>query len=463
METATATATLRLHKVDVHSSTTNKVSSMVPSQDATIQLHNSGSTTTTPVTSPSMDTLYLKSSGEMTLTAAALPTTKKASLATTKVEIENPIFHNTDASSNRSPPLSPCTPSSSPKGKRVKYAQHVYCLDPKAHGRNTLEPPTEKARVRRQASTLSTGSDKVMILGDVAIKEPMIIATKATTCNNTNTTNNNKHQHQHHHKNKTKNQNNSDSSTLQPNSLSKCKPNGTTPNTAIAITTLSPTSCLSRDKSHTTTTVVTQLQKPKVKDKKDSKRKIRFSPFSKKSKSPPLIEATAETAASQQAHHHEPQSPNTSSRSKQFCTPFCSCSSYESFSRNEDQFNREYFTATNTVYDNNCTYTTNTNPTTTTTTSSTSTSTVNYTNNYLRPPPINTLATDNSAATVTISQNWNHIQHNYQDQSDHHDHHDHHVHHQQQVHVCMSFLFPIFFFIILFTVYLFVCPHPVCA
>ncbi|XP_065363249.1 phospholipid-transporting ATPase ID isoform X2 [Calliphora vicina] len=167
------TATLRLHKVDVHSSSgktpttpTNNVSSKIkqlhqqqqqqPTTTNTISKQlNSGSTTTTPITSPSLDNFYLKPPVETGV--GGVPIAPHTLITTAKVEIENPIFHH-DAANVNSPPSSPCS-TPSPKGKRVKYAKETN----KAHGRAAkLEPSSEKARVRRQASTLSTCSDKTV-------------------------------------------------------------------------------------------------------------------------------------------------------------------------------------------------------------------------------------------------------------------------------------------------------------
>lgn len=410
----TTSTTIQLHKVDVHSkkstTPTNNVSSKILKQQQQQNITtssnskqlNSGSTNTTPITSPSMDTLYLKpppSEGEMAA---------QKSILNAKVEIENPIFqyhHQNDGSDdNISPPSSsPCS-SPSPKGKRVKYAKHLRCQDPKAHGRSkSPEPSSEKARVRRQASTLSTGSDKVMILGDVATNEIMII----------NNHSNNKSHFSNNYKNS------SDIATFTTNTTTtttnftpaslKSKINGSTSNAAIAITTLSPTSCLSRDKTNSTT-VVTHLQK---KTKKTQNKKFRFSPFSKKTLSPPLIEPTTTTTFI--------TTTTSPQRCPPICTPFCSCSS--SFN-NENQLNYRLDLSSN----DDCSKYTSSSYIKSTNNFSNYTSTTNKLttcdNNFLRPPPTdlheNHQHTFNTTATST-AHNWNNF-------------------HHQQVHVCMCFL-----------------------
>lgn len=414
--------TLRLLKVDVHSSgktpTTppNNVSSKIKQQQSTTNATaiaiskqmNSGSTTTTPITSPSLDYFYLKPPGEIGTGVVAVATTPNTLNRTAKVEIENPLFHKEDANVN-SPPSSPCS-TPSPQGKRVKYAKHVCCADTKAHGRAKLEPSSEKARFRRQASTLSTCSDKVMILGDVAIKEPQIIATTTHHSNNTKP----------HYNNNFKNQNqDNDLATFATASASlKTKTNGSTPNTAIAITTLSPTSCLSLDKSNSTK-VVTHLQNPKIKNKY---KKFRFSPFSKKALSPPLIETVAMTTASL-----SPQASPPKRCGPQFCTSFCSCSS--SFHNKDNQLNKKDFV---TIYDDDCTEsaapylckcTNNTITTTTTTNTKCTKKFTTYDNNFLRPPQPDLHHCHDQNNFNTTATSTDHIWNN--------------IHHQQQVHVCM--------------------------
>ncbi|XP_046801566.1 phospholipid-transporting ATPase ID isoform X2 [Lucilia cuprina] len=176
------TATLRLHKVDVHRSggktpttPTNNVSSKIKqlhqlqqqpttttnnTTTTTSKQLNSGSTTTTPINSPSSwDNFYLKPPDTVAGVAGGggVTNTPHTLITTAKVEIENPIFHNNDDANVNSPPSSPCS-TPSPQGKRVKYAK-----EPKTHRRAAkLEPSSEKARVRRQASTLSTCSDKTV-------------------------------------------------------------------------------------------------------------------------------------------------------------------------------------------------------------------------------------------------------------------------------------------------------------
>ncbi|XP_037822738.1 phospholipid-transporting ATPase ID isoform X2 [Lucilia sericata] len=174
------TATLRLHKVDVHRSggktpttPTNNVSSKIKqlhqlqqqpttttNNTTTSKQLNSGSTTTTPINSPpSWDNFYLKPPDTVAGVAGGggVTNTPHTLITTAKVEIENPIFHYNDDANVNSPPSSPCS-TPSPQGKRVKYAK-----EPKTHGRAAkLEPSSEKARVRRQASTLSTCSDKTV-------------------------------------------------------------------------------------------------------------------------------------------------------------------------------------------------------------------------------------------------------------------------------------------------------------
>ncbi|KAI8128149.1 Phospholipid-transporting ATPase ID [Lucilia cuprina] len=431
------TATLRLHKVDVHRSggktpttPTNNVSSKIKqlhqlqeqpttttnnTTTTTSKQLNSGSTTTTPINSPSSwDNFYLKPPDTVAGVAGGggVTNTPHTLITTAKVEIENPIFHNNDDANVNSPPSSPCS-TPSPQGKRVKYAK-----EPKTHRRAAkLEPSSEKARVRRQASTLSTCSDKVIILGDVAIKEPKIIATTTNnTTNNTTTyhSNNNKPPHSNNYKIQNLNQNKSDFASV---SL-KRKLNGSTPNTAIAITTLSPTN---------SSTVVTHLQNPNP-NKKNQNKKFRFSPFSKKTHTPPLIETVTMTTMSSPSSSAQP--PTHRCR-PQFCTSFCSCSS--SSLRNEDQLNRQDFV---TMYDD-CTessahylYKKSTYTTTTITTPSTNTKCTNNIkhnntcdNNFLKPPPPSDLHFLNhdhvnfktaTARNSTTDHIWNNVHHKQQ-------------------------------------------------
>ncbi|KAM7346679.1 ATPase phospholipid transporting 8B isoform 4-T4 [Cochliomyia hominivorax] len=162
--------TFRLHKVDVHNSScgktpTNNVSSRKAKQQLTTttskpQQQNSDGTTTTPITSPSLDKIYLKPPDGST-GGGGVSIAHHTLVTTAKVEIENPIFHQKIDENVNSPPSSPCS-TPSPKGKRVKYVKQSSCQDLKAHGRSRLEPSSEKARVRRQASTLSTCSDKAI-------------------------------------------------------------------------------------------------------------------------------------------------------------------------------------------------------------------------------------------------------------------------------------------------------------
>lgn len=468
------TATLRLHKVDVHNSSnsscgktpttpTNNVSSKIkreqeqqPTTTTTIQL-NSGSTNTTPITSPSLDNFYLKppddkgggGGGGVVMTKTTTPHTTQVTrpttitTTTTKVEIENPIFHPNDANVN-SPPSSPCS-TPSPKGKHVKYAKQVSCPESKTFGRTKLEPSSEKARIRRQASTLSTCSDKVMILGDVAIKETMILAnTTTTTNNNINIT---QQQHTTTNKNNTVTVTATTTTTAATTSSSVSlnrKMNGSTPKTAIAITTLSPTSRLSLDMSNSTT-VVTHLQNPTTNTKmKNQNKKFRFPPFGKKTLSPPLIEIettsspspSLSSSSSQPAPHHTPKHPTTTTRCRpKFCTPFCSCSSAKRC--NEDQLNKKDFV---TIYDDstessapylyNSTKSKTTNTFTTQNTNSTNRKSTKYDKNFLMPPSPTDLHEYNVNTTATAATSSAHIWCNIQDNN-------HKYHRQQQVHVCM--------------------------
>lgn len=355
--------------------------------NATGKQMNSGSTTTTPITSPALD-YCAKSIGETGVEIVAPPTAPPSkNLTAAQIEIENSILHTDDANVN-SPPSSLCS-TPSPKVKRVKYAK-----EPKVHGRNKLEPSSEKARVRRQASTLSTCSDKVMILGDVAIKEPKIIASI------THHSNNNKLHHSNNYSNNNRNQS-SDFAALKTNG-------STTPNTAIAITTLSPTSRLSLDMSNSTT-VVTHLHNPKM---KSPNKKFRFSPFSKQTLSPPLIDTVAMTTIT---------SPSPPTRCRpQFCTSLCSCSS--SF-RNEDyQHNRKHFVA---MYDDcDCTESEATFYRKNTKTKYCTSKLTTCDTNCLKVPPAvlhhcHNKFNFNTTTTTSTAHIWDN------------------THHQQQVHVCM--------------------------
>lgn len=327
--------TLRLHKVDVHSkqSTTSKT-----------QPQNSESPHTTTLTARSMDNLYLKPSPII----PAVELERRAQNVTTPamLDLEYPgIYRNNVNSIDISlPSSSPCS-LPCPKTKRVNYARDNNWPDVKTAAVDKREPLSEKARVRRQASTLSTGSDKVMILGDVATNETMIF-----TSNHSN--------NKQHFSNNYNYKDNSDTAaftnnTAQIASVKSKTQNGLTAptNAAIAIATLSPTSCLSLDKS-ASTTVVTHLQK-NTQNKQN--KKFRFSPFSKITHTAPKNETATTTFTT-----------NSPERCAQFCTPFCSCSS--SFS-NEDQLNRRkdfvtmyddcttssrYLTSTINTCDKNC-------------------------------------------------------------------------------------------------------------
>lgn len=344
-----ATSAKRLHKVDVHFvSTPPATSQSSKSQEAANTMTKqvsigSGSTTsttrTTPLTQPtiSLDNLHLRPA------PPALPT---------------PTRLPAPAPSSPSPPLLSPEDSAdvySRVAASVETTTAHYVMRPtKVQIENPLPP-----RIGRQASTLSNTSDKVMILGDVATNETVFFKAKSIHTKNTSNSNRQQLHHSYSH-NSTFNDSHSrdlagatafitatatvttthasDTDANHFNQIvtiktTKVKHGSTTPNsTAVAITTLSPTSPLSLDKSGSTS-VVTHLHKSSSATNNKSKT-LCFSPFAKRTtpstQQPPLLFETP-------TYRTVPSSAAAKPKSccPQFCAPFCRSCSF-SYDNDED-------------------------------------------------------------------------------------------------------------------------------